>query len=106
MTNVRDVVVVRDTALSEQRARQARGEDDYRGSSDEYRGGAYVGGDAKKRRGVSLPRMTLTPCLTFNRKPHLQAAATVATALKHQSGDEVPMALVHCAMLAACTMRN
>ena len=53
LTHVRDVVVMQQTALSEQRARAAR-DDDYRGLHDDFKAGGFAGGDAKKRRGVSI----------------------------------------------------
>lgn len=55
LTHLREVVIAQQTALSEQRARLARGnhmEDDYHNLSDEYKGAGFAGGDAKKRRGV------------------------------------------------------
>jgi hypothetical protein len=59
---LREVVIAQQNAASEQRARNARSnqlEDDY---SDEYKaGGGYVGGDAKKRRGVSRSFVNLDP---------------------------------------------
>ncbi|KAJ9602292.1 hypothetical protein H2200_013147 [Cladophialophora chaetospira] len=58
LSYMREVVIVQQNALSEQRARLARGsqiEEEYQGLSDEYKAGGYVGGDAKKRRGVSHP---------------------------------------------------
>ncbi len=53
---MREAVVAQQTALSEHRARMARGshlEEDYNGISDDYKGGGFAGGDGKKRRGVS-----------------------------------------------------
>jgi hypothetical protein len=56
---VRDVVIAQQNALSEQRARLARGpqlEEERHPLADEYRsGGAYTAADAKKRRGVGAP---------------------------------------------------
>lgn len=61
LTRLREVIIAQQTALSEQRARLARGshlEDDYRGLSDDYKGGGFAGGDSKKRRGVSRPGLS------------------------------------------------
>lgn len=56
LTRLREAVIVQQTALSEQRARAARGhmEEEYHGMNDEYKTGGFAGGDAKKRRGVSI----------------------------------------------------
>ena len=57
LTHLREVVIAQQTALSEQRARLARGshmDDDYHSLADEYKGGAFAGADAKKRRGVRV----------------------------------------------------
>ena len=56
LTHLREVVVAQQTAMSEQRARLARGgpmDEDYHGLSDDYKNGGFSAGDAKKRRGVS-----------------------------------------------------
>ena len=56
LTRMREVVVAQQAALSEHRARMARGsqmEAEYNGLADEYSSGGFAGGDAKKRRGVS-----------------------------------------------------
>lgn len=55
---IRDIVIMQQTALSEERARAAtsnRMSDDYHVVTDEYKSGGFAGGDAKKRRGVSSP---------------------------------------------------
>lgn len=57
LNRIRDVVIAQQTALSEQRARLARGshmEEEYATLPDEYKNGAFAGADTKKRRGVSL----------------------------------------------------
>lgn len=57
LTHLREVVIAQQNALSEQRARLAPGthpEDDYHDLSDDYKTGGFAGGDAKKRRGVSI----------------------------------------------------
>ena len=59
LAKIRDVAIAQQTALSEQRARAARGDHmmtDYAGLHDDYKN--YTGGDAKKRRGVSSHRYT------------------------------------------------
>ena len=57
LKGIRDAVIAQQNALAEQRARAVKGdyyEDDYNGLHDDYKGnGGFVGGDAKKRRGVS-----------------------------------------------------
>ena len=53
LAKIRDVAIAQQTALSEQRARAARGDHmmtDFGGLHDDYK--SYTGGDAKKRRGV------------------------------------------------------
>ena len=61
LTCIKDAVIAQQNALAEQRARAAKGdyyEDDYNGLHDDYKGsGGFVGGDAKKRRGVSTPSL-------------------------------------------------
>jgi hypothetical protein len=62
LSYMREVVIAQQNALSEQRARLARGsqmDDEYHALSDEYKNGSYAGVDAKKRRGVRVP---LFPC--------------------------------------------
>jgi hypothetical protein len=62
---MREVTVAQQTALSEHRARMARGnqlEEDYNGISDEYKGGGFAGGDAKKRRGVRVIMLQQDRC--------------------------------------------
>lgn len=57
LSRMREVTVAQQTAISEHRARMARGhqlEEDYNGIPDEYKGGGFAGGDAKKRRGVRV----------------------------------------------------
>lgn len=58
LDRIRDAVNTQQNALAEQRARAVKGdyyEDDYNGLHDEYKGsGGFAGGDAKKRRGVSI----------------------------------------------------
>jgi hypothetical protein len=58
LTRISDAVSTQQNALAEQRARAVKGdyyEDDYNGLHDEYKGsGGFAGGDAKKRRGVSI----------------------------------------------------
>ena len=56
LSRVREVVVQQQNALSEHRARFARGpaEEDYPGMSDDYKTSGFAGGDAKKRRGVRI----------------------------------------------------
>lgn len=61
LRRIREVMVAQQHALSEHRARMARGsqmEDDYNGMPDEYKGGGFAGGDSKKRRGVGQSSMT------------------------------------------------
>lgn len=56
LTRLREAVIVQQTDLSEHRARVERGhqlEAEYNGIPDEFKGGGFAGGDAKKRRGVS-----------------------------------------------------
>lgn len=63
LTHLREVVIAQQTALSEQRARLARGnhmEDDYHNLSDEYKGAGFTGSDAKKRRGVCHTSVLMT----------------------------------------------
>ncbi|KAK5049402.1 hypothetical protein LTR84_004331 [Exophiala bonariae] len=58
LTHLREVVIAQQNALSEQRARLARGnhmDEDYHNLSDEYKGSAFGGNDAKKRRGKAAP---------------------------------------------------
>lgn len=57
LTKLRDVSVVQETALSEQRARMAQGsiQENDPSSSDDFRSGGFAGGDAKKRRGKAAP---------------------------------------------------
>jgi len=65
LSHLRQVVVAQQTALSEQRARLARGshmEDDYHNLSDEYKGAGYAGSDAKKRRGVCITSNMMIMC--------------------------------------------
>lgn len=67
LTHLREVVVAQQTALSEHRARVARGgpmDEDYHSLSDEYKNGGFSASDAKKRRGVSV-----YPCL-FSQLPN------------------------------------
>ncbi|OAP62147.1 hypothetical protein AYL99_04350 [Fonsecaea erecta] len=55
---VREMVLAQENAKLEQQARLARGaqaEEEYQGTSDEYKSGGYAGGDAKKRRGKAAP---------------------------------------------------
>ena len=55
LSRIREAVVSQQAALSEHRARLARGnqiEDEYASLADDYKGGGFAGGDAKKRRGV------------------------------------------------------
>lgn len=73
LTRVREVIIVQQTALSEHRARVARGnqlEAEYNGIPDEYKGGGFAGGDAKKRRGVSTAHTGVK-----DSADHLQKAA-------------------------------
>jgi hypothetical protein len=55
LARVKEVVIQQQNALSEHRARFARGamEEEYGAMSDDYKSGGFAGGDAKKRRGVS-----------------------------------------------------
>jgi len=57
LARVKEVVIQQQNALSEHRARFARGslEDDYQGIADDYKAGGFAGGDAKKRRGKAAP---------------------------------------------------
>lgn len=58
LTRLRDVAIMQQNALDEQRARAARGQnldDEYRGLSEAERAGGFAGGDAKKRRGKAAP---------------------------------------------------
>ena len=57
LAHIRDVVLAQQAAVSEHRARIARGShanDEYADIPDEYKSGGFAGGDAKKRRGVSV----------------------------------------------------
>ena len=57
LAHIRDVIVAQQAAVSEHRARMARGShvnEEYADIPDEYKGGGFAGGDAKKRRGVSI----------------------------------------------------
>lgn len=67
LDRIRDIVIVQQTALSEERARAAastRTNDDYHVLTDEYKSGGFAGGDAKKRRGVcsSCPMLVSRLC--------------------------------------------
>ena len=65
LTHMREAVIAQQTALSEQRARMVRGsqmESDYNGMSEDYKGGGFAGGDAKKRRGVSYINLSCRLC--------------------------------------------
>ena len=56
LSYLREVVIAQQNAMSEQRARLARGsqvDEEYHSMSDDYKGLGYTGGDAKKRRVVS-----------------------------------------------------
>ncbi|EXJ64981.1 hypothetical protein A1O7_01320 [Cladophialophora yegresii CBS 114405] len=55
LSYMREVVIAQQNALSEQRARLARSNQVEEEYADEYKGGGYVGGDAKKRRGKAAP---------------------------------------------------
>ena len=55
LNHLREVAVVQQNTINEQRARAARLEDDYAGVNDEYKAGGFAGGDAKKRRGKAAP---------------------------------------------------
>lgn len=57
LARVKEVVIQQQNALSEHRARFARApiEDEYGSISDFEKAGGFAGGDAKKRRGVSVP---------------------------------------------------
>lgn len=58
LTRLREVAVMQQTALDEQRARAARGhnaEEDLRRMSEEFKSGGFASGDAKKRRGKAAP---------------------------------------------------
>lgn len=62
---LREIVVAQQHAIANHRARLAHGEqmEDEFGFSDEYKGGGFAGGDAKKRRGVRiLPQPACLPC--------------------------------------------
>lgn len=57
LNHLREIVIAQQHALANHRARLAHGnhlEDEYGGMSDEYKGGGFAGGDAKKRRGVRV----------------------------------------------------
>jgi hypothetical protein len=58
LARIKEAVIAQQNALAEQRARAVKGdyyEDDYNGLHDDYKGsGGFAGGDAKKRRGVSV----------------------------------------------------
>lgn len=70
LDRIRSVVVAQEQALSEQRARAARGnpEDEYRGYGDEFKAGGFAGGDAKKRRGVSFGDCVCRVCVLICRQ--------------------------------------
>ncbi|KIW80489.1 hypothetical protein Z517_07105 [Fonsecaea pedrosoi CBS 271.37] len=58
LSYVREVAVAQENAKAEQQARLVRGiqpEEEYQTTADEYKGGGYTGGDAKKRRGKAAP---------------------------------------------------
>jgi hypothetical protein len=87
------VVIAQQNALSEQRARLARGnhmDDDYHNLSDEYKGSAFGGNDAKKRRGVCFEHLSsdLFVLTIFLRRRPLQGDVTVAIEQKHLNGGE------------------
>lgn len=64
LARVKEVVIQQQNALSEHRARFARAplEEDYGAMSDDYKAGGFAGGDAKKRRGVSVPLLSHIHC--------------------------------------------
>jgi hypothetical protein len=66
LTSIREFVIAQQNALAEQRARAVKGdyyEDDYNGLHEDYKGsGGFAGGDAKKRRGVSVIYQRLQSC--------------------------------------------
>lgn len=58
LTRLREVAIMQQNALNEQRARAAQGQsldDDYHHLSEDYKAGGFAGGDAKKRRGKAAP---------------------------------------------------
>lgn len=58
LARLREVAVMQQTALDEQRARAARGqhaEEGLRRMSEEFKTGGFASGDAKKRRGKAAP---------------------------------------------------
>lgn len=55
LSRIRDIIITQQHALAEQQARAFKGEpfdDDLNGFHDDFKGGGFSGGDAKKRRGV------------------------------------------------------
>lgn len=63
LSRIREVIVTQQHALAEQQARAFNGEpyeDDLNGFHDDFKGGGFSGGDAKKRRGVRSPKADLT----------------------------------------------
>lgn len=106
---LREVIIAQQNALADQRARLARGrelEEEYPAGSDDYRGGGYTGGDAKKRRGVSFESPSCCYVTNFNRRLLRLGDVTAATVLKRQNGDEAPMERAHCATPVVYTMRS
>lgn len=58
LSRLREVAIMQQNALNEQRARAARGQpsdDEFHRVSEDYRSGGFAGGDAKKRRGKAAP---------------------------------------------------
>jgi len=58
LNRLRDVAIMQENAINEQRARAAQGQhldEDYHRLSDDSKSGGFAGGDAKKRRGKAAP---------------------------------------------------
>ena len=110
LAQLRDIVVAQQHAIADHRARLAHGEhmEDESGLSDEYKGGGFAGGDAKKRRGVRAPYTDpLFTMLTMSvRKLPPLADVTAATEQRHQNGVVALTEPGPCAMPVVCTTPN
>ena len=67
LARIKEAIIAQQTAIAEQRARNAKGEyfdDEYSGLHDDYKSGGFSGGDAKKRRGVSFAHSQILNAFT------------------------------------------
>ncbi|KAL9111810.1 MAG: hypothetical protein Q9227_003869 [Pyrenula ochraceoflavens] len=58
LTHMREIVITQQNLIAEQQARAFKGEaydDELNGFHDDFKGGGFAGGDAKKRRGKAAP---------------------------------------------------